>query len=85
MCRACSLAHTPSPLAAPRDGVSQTRFSSILWEEAASEEATVSMTPLRRLGVPDDCAGAVAFLASDDASFITGETIVIAGGVHARL
>ncbi|KIH46535.1 hypothetical protein ANCDUO_23412 [Ancylostoma duodenale] len=41
--------------------------------------------PLGRLGVPEDCAGAVAFLVSDDAEYITGETILIAGGVHARL
>ena len=63
----------------------QTRFSSVLWESEATEEATVGMTPLRRLGVPDDCAGVTAFLCSDDAAFVTGETIVIAGGVHARL
>ncbi len=36
--------------------------------------------PLRRLGSPDDVAALFAFLASDDASFITGEYIVIDGG-----
>lgn len=36
--------------------------------------------PLRRLGTPGDVAAAFAFLASDDASFITGETLVIDGG-----
>jgi 3-oxoacyl-[acyl-carrier protein] reductase len=36
--------------------------------------------PLRRLGKPEDVAGAFAFLASDDAAFITGETLVIDGG-----
>jgi NAD(P)-dependent dehydrogenase (short-subunit alcohol dehydrogenase family) len=36
--------------------------------------------PLRRLGKPEDVAGAFAFLASDDAPFITGETLVIDGG-----
>uniref|UniRef100_A0A0K0DJ53 Dehydrogenase n=1 Tax=Angiostrongylus cantonensis TaxID=6313 RepID=A0A0K0DJ53_ANGCA len=40
--------------------------------------------PLGRVGEPKDCAGAVAFLVSDDALHITGETIVIAGGVHGR-
>ena len=39
------------------------------------------MTPLGRIGVPDDIAGAVAFLASDKASFITGQTLVVSGGV----
>lgn len=38
-----------------------------------------------RLGDPDDCAGAVSFLCSDDALYITGETIVMAGGTQSRL
>lgn len=38
-------------------------------------------TPLGRIGVPDDVAGIVAFLASDKANFITGQTIVVSGGV----
>jgi 2-hydroxycyclohexanecarboxyl-CoA dehydrogenase len=37
--------------------------------------------PFRRLGQPDDIAGAVAFLASDDASFITGQTLSVSGGL----
>jgi NAD(P)-dependent dehydrogenase (short-subunit alcohol dehydrogenase family) len=43
-------------------------------------EAYRRRLPLRRLGKPEDVAGAFAFLASDDAAFITGETIVIDGG-----
>ena len=38
-----------------------------------------------RFGKPDECAGAVAFLASEDASYITGETVVISGGSMSRL
>jgi NAD(P)-dependent dehydrogenase (short-subunit alcohol dehydrogenase family) len=37
-------------------------------------------TPLPRVGHPDDIAGAVAFLVSDDASWITGQTLVVDGG-----
>jgi NAD(P)-dependent dehydrogenase (short-subunit alcohol dehydrogenase family) len=37
-------------------------------------------TPLRRAGTPDDIAGAVAFLTSDDATWITGQTLVVDGG-----
>jgi len=42
-------------------------------------------TFLRRLGTTEDMAAATAFLASDDASYITGETIVVAGGTPSRL
>lgn len=41
------------------------------------------MTPLGRLGKPEEVAKLVVFLASDDSSFITGETIRIDGGVMA--
>ena len=38
--------------------------------------------PTGRLGVPDDIAGPVAFLLSDDAHWITGQTLVVDGGAH---
>lgn len=38
-----------------------------------------------RLGTPDEMAGVVAFLVSDDASYITGEAIVASGGMAGRL
>jgi 2-hydroxycyclohexanecarboxyl-CoA dehydrogenase len=37
--------------------------------------------PLKRLGQPDDIAGMVAFMASDDARFITGQVISVSGGL----
>jgi 3-oxoacyl-[acyl-carrier protein] reductase len=45
------------------------------------EAWAVSNTPLARAGHPDDIAAAVAFLASDDASWITGESLRVAGGL----
>lgn len=38
-----------------------------------------------RFGEPQECAGAVAFLVSEDASYMTGETVVVAGGMQAHL
>lgn len=49
-------------------------------EAGANLEAFVERIPLRRMGKPEDIAGVVAFLASADADYITGETIVVDGG-----
>ena len=46
------------------------------------KDAMVRGIPLRRMGEPEDYAGIVAFLASDDASFITGQTFSVAGGMN---
>ena len=45
--------------------------------------ATIEHTPLRRLGTPEDVADVVAFLASDGARFITGQTVYVDGGISA--
>jgi 2-hydroxycyclohexanecarboxyl-CoA dehydrogenase len=44
-------------------------------------DAFAKATPMRRLGKVDDLPGAVAFLASDDANFITGQVISVSGGL----
>ncbi|MDH4096353.1 MAG: SDR family oxidoreductase, partial [Betaproteobacteria bacterium] len=44
-------------------------------------EAYTRAVPIGRLGKPEDIAGAVLFLASDDAEFITGQTISVSGGL----
>ena len=53
-----------------------------LWADIDQEarSAVVAQTPLARMGQPEDVAAAVAFLASDDAAFITGTTLVVDGG-----
>jgi 3-oxoacyl-[acyl-carrier protein] reductase len=43
-------------------------------------EAVAAMVPLRRIGLPTDIAGVVSFLVSDDASYITGQTLYVDGG-----
>jgi 3-oxoacyl-[acyl-carrier protein] reductase len=47
---------------------------------ATQGEEIVSRTPLKRLGKPEEIASVVAFLCSDAASFVTGETILVTGG-----
>jgi NAD(P)-dependent dehydrogenase (short-subunit alcohol dehydrogenase family) len=59
-------------------GVVRTRLAETLWSQ--DEDAIAAQFPLERIGEPADVGGAVAFLASDAASWITGETIVIDGG-----
>src|SRR3546814_317195 len=46
------------------------------------KDAMVRGIPLKRMGEPEDYAGIVAFLASDDAGFITGQTFSVAGGMN---
>ncbi|KAK6755162.1 hypothetical protein RB195_013880 [Necator americanus] len=70
-------------------GVIKTKMSEMLWDgngdEGEKQMVDTMEVPLGRLGIPEECAGAVAFLVSDDANYITGETILITGGVHARI
>lgn len=47
--------------------------------------AMEAVTPIKRLGEPEDIAKAVKFLASDDASFITGTDLLVDGGLHLKL
>ncbi len=62
-------------------GLIRTDFARALWEDPQRIAATNSTTPLRRIGEPDEIAGAVVFLASPAGSFMTGQTMVIDGGV----
>jgi NAD(P)-dependent dehydrogenase (short-subunit alcohol dehydrogenase family) len=59
--------------------VVKTRFATMLYH---GREAEVSAGyPLKRLGLPEDIGAAVAFLASDDAAWVTGQTLVVDGGI----
>ncbi|XP_063828190.1 dehydrogenase/reductase SDR family member 4 isoform X2 [Ostrinia nubilalis] len=66
-------------------GIIDTKFASALTESESAREQSLSIVPMKRLGRPEEVAGAVAFLVSDDGSFVTGETIVVAGGALAHL
>ena len=60
-------------------GYIETALTGVLPE--AVREAILGNTPLGRLGTPEDVAGAVRFLCSDEASFITGEVLLVDGGL----
>jgi NAD(P)-dependent dehydrogenase (short-subunit alcohol dehydrogenase family) len=61
-------------------GLIKTDFARALWENPEIYEATVAKYPLRRIGEPDEIAGAAVMLASKAGSFTTGQTLVIDGG-----
>ena len=62
-------------------GAIATPINQSLLEDKPKLNALLGNIPLGRLGTPDDVAGLVAFLASDDAAYITGSTFVIDGGL----
>lgn len=59
--------------------VVRTRFAEALF--AGREQQVTASYPLKRLGMPEDVGGAVAFLLSEQASWITGQTLVLDGGL----
>ncbi|MEO8926021.1 MAG: SDR family oxidoreductase [Caulobacteraceae bacterium] len=61
-------------------GLVKTDFARALWDTPEAEKRSSAETPLRRLGEPDDIAGAAVFLASRAGAWMTGQTIVVDGG-----
>ena len=62
-------------------GLIKTDFARALWEDPEMLKRRTATTPLRRIGEPDEIAGAAIFLASQAGSFVTGQSIVVDGGV----
>ncbi|MER6113087.1 SDR family oxidoreductase [Streptomyces hirsutus] len=76
------LAHEFAPLVrvnAIAPAVVKTKFAQALYE--GREEEVVASYPLGRLGVPSDIGGAAAFLTSDQSDWVTGQTLVVDGGI----
>ena len=61
-------------------GLIRTDFARALWENPDTLKNTTASAALRRIGEPDEIAGAAVFLASAAGSFTTGQTLVIDGG-----
>jgi NAD(P)-dependent dehydrogenase (short-subunit alcohol dehydrogenase family) len=61
-------------------GLVKTDFARALWDTPEAERRSSSSTPLRRLGEPDDIAGAAVFLASRAGAWMTGQAVVVDGG-----
>ncbi len=62
-------------------GLVKTDFARALWEDPVVLEQAVSQAPLKRIGEPVDIAGAAVFLASNAGTFVTGQAIIVDGGV----
>ncbi|MFT2016797.1 SDR family oxidoreductase [Streptomyces sp. 796.1] len=76
------LAHEMAPLVRVNSiapAVVKTKFAASLYE--GREEEAAAAYPLGRLGVPKDIGGAAAFLLSDDAAWVTGQNLVVDGGL----
>ena len=61
-------------------GLIRTDFAKALWENPATLKSATASTPLRRIGEPDEIAGAAVFLASPAGRFTTGHVLVVDGG-----
>uniref|UniRef100_A0AAY5EKC6 Dehydrogenase/reductase (SDR family) member 4 n=1 Tax=Electrophorus electricus TaxID=8005 RepID=A0AAY5EKC6_ELEEL len=66
-------------------GIIKTRFSAALWQSEEVANEFLKLLSIKRLGMPEDIGGVITFLCSEDASYITGETITVTGGMNCRL
>jgi len=66
-------------------GIVRTKFAAALTENEDISEKALENVPMGRFGTPEEMGGIVSFLVSDEASYMTGETVLVTGGSHARL
>ena len=78
---AIELAPSPITVNSIAPGAIETPINAKLMKNEKKLKALLAKIPLRRIGQPGEIAGAVAFLASEDAAYITGETLLIDGGL----
>jgi NAD(P)-dependent dehydrogenase (short-subunit alcohol dehydrogenase family) len=65
-------------------GLVRTKLAEMLWKSDAGKMIQDGLF-LQRLADPEDIAGSIAFFLSEDARHITGETLIVAGGISSRL
>lgn len=83
-CMAVEWAHLNLNVNAVGPGLTKTAFSQPLWSDPVVDQKYMSRVPKSRLAEPEDIVGAVLFLCSEDASFITGQSIYVDGGFLAN-
>jgi NAD(P)-dependent dehydrogenase (short-subunit alcohol dehydrogenase family) len=64
-------------------GLVRTRFSEALWKDPEAERRAAERLPLGRIGEPEDIVGAAVYLASEASRYVTGQTLVVDGGMMA--
>jgi dehydrogenase/reductase SDR family protein 4 len=64
-------------------GLIQTDFSAYFWKDETRRHRFESAQPIQRIGQPDEIGGMALYLASDEASFVTGQVMVVDGGLTA--
>lgn len=79
------LAHSNIRVNCVAPGVIKTRFSSALWQNEDIMDDFKKQLCIKRVGQPEEIGGVIAFLCSEEASYITGETITVTGGMSCRL
>ncbi|MEP2735893.1 MAG: SDR family oxidoreductase [Erythrobacter sp.] len=62
-------------------GLVPTKLTAVTTENDARREATLKAIPMRRMGTPDDMAGVALFLASPLSAYVTGQTVIVDGGL----
>ena len=62
-------------------GLIQTDFAKYLWENPEVLKVTVEPNPMKRIGQPDEIAGTAVYLCSKAAAYVTGQTLVVDGGL----
>lgn len=79
------LAHSNIRVNCVAPGVIKTRFSSALWSNEDMMDELKKQLSIKRIGQPEEIGGVIAFLCSEDASYITGETVTVTGGMGTQL